>query len=235
MPTAPERMPFAISPKTRPAVERLQAVLTRLVGSQLLSLDLTGPALEGVSLPRLLESVLVMAADDLPALRELGGHGKSFAKAGVAAPLVLTPQSITSSLDAFPLEFLDISQRRIHLQGQDFFSGLVCEHQFIRLQCERELKTVAMAMRQRTLRSPDRDVWHAHDLAENVLRVLRGYIVLRGAPIQSSSDAVLTGAEALLGHALPALRQALAGAPHWEAFSGFYAEVSALGTAADAW
>jgi hypothetical protein len=228
-------MPFAISPKTRPAVERLQALLLQLVGSKLLSLDLTGPALEGAVPARLLDSVLVMAGDDLRALRELGGHGRSFAKAGVAAPLVVAPEFITSSMDAFPLEFLDISQRRIHLQGQDFFSGLVWEHQYIRLQCERELKTAELAMRQRTLRAPDREVWQAHDIGENVLRVLRGYIFLRGAPVQASSDAVLTGAEALLGRGLPALRAVLAGAPHWETFTAFYAEVSMLGTAADAW
>lgn len=63
-------------------------------------------------------------------------------------PLILTLAQIRSSSDVFPVEFRDLARRRALLAGTDVLSDLHIEPRNLRLQCESELRSKLVGMRQ---------------------------------------------------------------------------------------
>ena len=55
-------------------------------------------------------SVAVLKTVDLQMLDRLAHEGVKFGKQSIAAPLIMTPEYIRASCDAFPLELLEIQQ-----------------------------------------------------------------------------------------------------------------------------
>lgn len=70
-------------------------------------------------------------------------------KKRVGTPLFVTKIYIDSSLDTFPIEFLNIKHNYLVLQGEDVLAGLSFKEEFVRMQCERELKGKLLLLRQR--------------------------------------------------------------------------------------
>jgi len=66
----------------------------------------------------------------------------------IAAPLFLTKDYINSSLDVFPIEFLDMKESHVLLYGEDVLSGLEIKGEHIRLFCEQQLKGKLIRIRQ---------------------------------------------------------------------------------------
>ncbi len=66
----------------------------------------------------------------------------------IAAPLFLTKDYINSSLDVFPIEFLDMKENHILLYGEDILSGLEVKGEHIRLFCEQQIKGKLIRIRQ---------------------------------------------------------------------------------------
>ena len=66
----------------------------------------------------------------------------------IAAPLFLTKEYINSSLDVFPIEFLDMKENHILLYGEDILSGLQIKGEHIRLFCEQQIKGKLIRIRQ---------------------------------------------------------------------------------------
>jgi hypothetical protein len=95
-----------------------------------------------------INSVIVLNDMDLGFVEYLAPLGKRYKKKGVAAPLIMTPAYIDSSLDVFPVEFHDF--RLIHetIFGEDLFVGLEIDAAHLRFQCEREIKTKLIGLRQ---------------------------------------------------------------------------------------
>ncbi len=95
-----------------------------------------------------INSVVVLKGMDLDFLVFLAPLGKKYKKKGVAAPLIMTPEYIGTSLDVFPIEFFNF--RLIHktVFGDDILSGLEIKRDYLRLQCEREIKTKLIWLRQ---------------------------------------------------------------------------------------
>jgi hypothetical protein len=91
-------------------------------------------------------SVLVLHKMDLGFLELLASLGKTYGKKGISAPLIMTPEYIMHSLDVFPIEFLNIKLLHDTLFGEDLFQHLAIDRKDLRLQCERELKSLPWAM-----------------------------------------------------------------------------------------
>jgi predicted nucleotidyltransferase len=70
-------------------------------------------------------------------------------KKKVSTPLFLTKEYIELSLDTFPIEFLNIKRNHEVIVGEDVLEGLSFKRNFIRMQCERELKGKLLLLRQR--------------------------------------------------------------------------------------
>jgi len=66
----------------------------------------------------------------------------------IAAPLFLTKEHIETSLDVFPIEFLDMKENHILLYGIDLLSDLEIKEEHIRLFCEQQIKGKLIRIRQ---------------------------------------------------------------------------------------
>lgn len=186
------------------------------------------------------KSVVVLEQIDLSMLRELAKDGAKLGKAKIAAPLIMTPVYVKGSLDAFPLEFLEIQQCHHCLVGPDYFSDLSFEVQHIRLQCERELKTILIAMRQGLLAAAGREKMFGameSDIAERLMRTLRGLLWLHGKKEWLTAIEVVSQIEKDTERTLPGIRHALEGSRQhgWDDFTTFYHEIDGLKTLADTW
>lgn len=226
----------------RAPITRYAEKLKELAGDNARSLTLFGAIAAGTFNPRshTARSVFVVAAVDLDMLHQLARQGPRLGKARIAAPLIMTPDYIAESLDTFPLEFLEIAQRHICVFGEDYFRELSLQAADVRHQCERELKTIQIGMRQALLAAAGRDkalTTVELDVAERLLRSLRGLLWLHGDTGAKPAPDVVTAVEEGIQRKLPGLRGAVAehGNHGWEEFKTLYADVDALRNLIDAW
>ena len=211
-------------------------------GEKVLSLTLYGEIAGGAfdAAQQTVASVLVLAEIDLAALRNLAAEGHKFGKTSIAAPLVMTPAFIKASLDSFPLELIEIQQRRLVLFGDDYFDKLAFADDHVRLQCERELKAMAIGIRQGLLTTGGRESSFggvAKQAAPALARTLRGLVWLHGEKEPKPWRLLVAEAEKLLGGPLAGVRRA-ANPPSpfdWHDLEQLYQDVEALGRYADAW
>ena len=164
-----ERLSPAVSAKAAPFLEDL----VRLAGADLHSLHVVGSAatpdwVEGRSD---VNTLLVLREMDLPVLEAIGPLGKRYRRTGIAPPLVMDTAYIAGSLDVFPMEFLEL--RLIHetVAGEDLLAGLAIGRGDLRRQCEREVRSRLVGLRQAYLRS----LGEPKALAEALVRFLAGY------------------------------------------------------------
>jgi hypothetical protein len=136
----------AVADKITPMVEDL----LREHASNIHSFHLVGSAVIPDYNEKLsdVNSVLVLKTMDLRVLAFLAPLGKKYGRKRIAAPLVMTPEYIESSLDAFPVEFLDFKHIHKTVYGHDLLQGLRISLPNLRLQCEREIKTKLIGLRQ---------------------------------------------------------------------------------------
>jgi len=95
-----------------------------------------------------INSVIILHRMSLDFLEFIAPFGKKYSKKRVSAPLVMTIEHINNSLDVFPIEFHDF--RLIHktVYGEDILKDLEIKREHLRLQCERDIKTRLIGLRQ---------------------------------------------------------------------------------------
>jgi predicted nucleotidyltransferase len=74
-------------------------------------------------------------------------------KRNVATPLFLTEAYIRTSLDVFPIEYLNFQNNHKLAYGKDILQHLSFDREFLRLQCEREIKGKLLILRAGFLQS----------------------------------------------------------------------------------
>jgi hypothetical protein len=231
-----------IHPRLRGPMRDYVALLRRLGGENVLALTVFGPA-AGIDFDpdeRSATSVLIVDHVDLSMLLRLASGGGKLGKQGIAAPLVMTPVYIQASLDTFPLELLDIQARHLTLFGPDHFADLRLEPSHVRLQCERELKTVLIAMRQGLLacRGDNRSIDALEaEAGENLRRTLRGLVWLKGDKSLTDPERMLALLRQTTGRPLPGLGLAM-DRQAYHSFTDFeelYRDVEFLAEAINAW
>jgi hypothetical protein len=97
-------------------------------------------------------------------------------------PLFLTQEYIKTSLDVFPVEFLDMKENYLLLFGKDVLAGLEIDLKNLRFQCEQELKSKLLMINQNYLRVKDALLLKTLLLKSfsSVLHILRNLIRLKG-------------------------------------------------------
>ncbi len=225
----------------RAPIQSFSDTVTRVLGPNATTLAAFGSVVDGPFDPKrqTARSVVVLEQIYLDALRRLSGEGTRFGKSAIAAPLVMTPEYIKTSLDTFPVELLNIKLHHATLVGEDVFDALEFEDGHVRLQCERELKSTLIGLRQGLLASAGRDAFLGAlevDAADSLMRTLRGLLWLKGTREAKPGSEVLVEIEALADRKMPGIRASLdATAPHdWATFEKLYADVEQLGKVADA-
>ena len=93
-------------------------------------------------------SLFVLKKMDLKFLELIAPLGKKYGKNRVAAPLIMTPEYIKRSLDVFPIEFLNFKLVHSTVFGEDILGDIEINRLDLRHQCERELKTKLIWLRQ---------------------------------------------------------------------------------------
>lgn len=139
-------------------------------------------------------TLVVLKEMDLGFLELLAPLGKKYGRHRVAAPLIMTPEYILSSLDVFPIEFLNFKLIHSAVFGEDLFQDLQIDKMDLRHQCERELKVKLIWIRQSYLRAQgDRKLLTAGfvDSITGYIPLFRGIIHLFGkTPPVKQSDVI---------------------------------------------
>lgn len=66
----------------------------------------------------------------------------------IIAPLFLTDEYMKTSSDVFPIEFLEMKENHLLIYGEDFLEKLEISREYLRLQCEQQLKGKLIRLRQ---------------------------------------------------------------------------------------
>ena len=164
-----DRLSPGVRAKGAPFLEDLATV----AGADLHSLYVVGSAVtpDWVEGRSDVNTLLVLRAMDLGVLEAISPLGKRHRRAGIAPPLVMDTGYIAGSLDVFPMEFFEL--RLIHetVAGEDLLAGLAIGRADLRHQCEREVKSRLVGLRQAYLRS----LGEPKVLTEALVRFLAGY------------------------------------------------------------
>lgn len=119
-------------------------------------------------------SIFVLKEMDLKFLELIAPLGKKYGKNKVAAPLIMTPEYVERSLDVFPIEFLNFKLIHATAFGDDIFKNIEINKMDLRHQCERELKTKLIWLRQGYISS----LGNRKILTEDFVNSISGYIPL---------------------------------------------------------
>ncbi len=130
------------------------APLTRdyqaVYGRDLVSLMLYGSAAGGSYLKGKsdINLLVVLSPAGIDRLEDAFAPVKKWRKANVAVPLFLTKDFIASSLDAYPIEFLNMQINCELIYGENVLAPLVFRSDDLRVQIERELKGKILWLRE---------------------------------------------------------------------------------------
>ena len=91
--------------------------------------------------------LVVLAGNDAGDIEKILPMIPKWKKRAVATPLFMTRSFIGSSVDVYPVEFLNMKRHYQVVHGEDVLRDLVFEKRALRLQCERELKGKLMLLR----------------------------------------------------------------------------------------
>ncbi len=109
-------------------------------------------------------------------------------------PLFLTAEQIRLSLDVFPVEFLELAERHLRLEGEDILGALEVPRTHLRRQCEQELRGKHLRLRQEYLAAghDGRRLQHALEaLASSFHTQFRTLLRLHGEPVPASLERVI--------------------------------------------
>lgn len=203
-----------ICPQIHESVRRFADAVESTFGGNLRAIALFGAATSDSFDARrdAVRSALVIETSDLGAVFEFGKQGRTFVKQRFVAPWILSAANITSSLDTFPLELLEIQSEGVTIRGQDFFSGLSFQVSHIRLQCERELKSALIAVQHGLLSCAGdarRVAVLTEDAALDLARTLTGLLWMNGVRERRTIADRVREVEKLCGRELSGMRLAM--------------------------
>jgi predicted nucleotidyltransferase len=166
-------------------------------GDDLKSIILYGSGARGEYIPKKsdLNFIIVLNESAMDRLREAFPLIHRWRKRRVNTPLFLTEEYITSSLDSFPVEFLNFRDSHILVFGKDVLGELPFDKKSIRLQCERELKGKLLLLREAYLDSEGKtgDLGQAAAASLTAfLSLFRALLFLRDREIPPHNDELIT-------------------------------------------
>ena len=127
----------------------------KIYGEELISIILFGSGARGEYKPKASDlNFAIVLEDNSPSeLAKFYKQNAKWRKRNVSTPVFFTESYITSSLDTFPVEFLEMQRAYNLVEGKDVLADLQFSKENLRLQCERELKGKLLHLRQSFLES----------------------------------------------------------------------------------
>ena len=92
--------------------------------------------------------MIVLSETGIECLDQAFSIVKKWQKKNVAIPLFLTESYVKTSMDVFPIEYLNFQRNYALVFGKDILKDLSFDPKFIRLQCEREIKGKLLILRE---------------------------------------------------------------------------------------
>jgi hypothetical protein len=178
--------------------------LVAVLGENLKAVSAYGSATGPDFIPGTSDVNLVVVVDNVgrEVLTSLLDTVKWGRKRRIVAPLLLTPGYIETSLDVFPMEFLEIKESQALLLGEDFFGGLEAKPLELRLECESQLKAAVLRTRQAYLeiglnKRGAEEVLHAS--LTSLIPVMRAMLRLKGEAVPRMKIDVLKAVGRVFG------------------------------------
>ncbi len=139
-----------VAPAVRDAAGPFLAELSAACGGTLHSLHVVGSAVTADWIPGRsdVNTLVLLRVPDLATVEAIAPLGRRWRRRGIAAPLVLDEPYVQRSLDVFPVEFLELRQVHETVLGEDILAGIEVRRGDLRAQCEREVKSRLIGLRQ---------------------------------------------------------------------------------------
>ncbi len=173
------------APAILEASRRWLEPVRKTLGHEFLAAYLTGSVLTQSFDPRRsrVDLLVVAHALDTELLDQLSRAIPVTRRAPHFQPLFLTRRQVEKSLDVFPIEWIEIQERHLLLEGEDLVAGLEVPRTNFRLQLEHELRGKHIQLRQRLLaaaRHPGTLERTLRDSASSFATLFRSLLRLRG-------------------------------------------------------
>ncbi|MDW8141623.1 MAG: hypothetical protein RMJ90_05010 [Candidatus Bipolaricaulota bacterium] len=202
-----------LNTRTEQTIEKFTREIQTLYGDDLISLILYGSAAGTDFVPDRsdLNFLVVLQRVTPEALRKALPLVRDWHRQRIATPLFVDPEFLKSSLDVFPMEFLDMQAQHRLLAGRDILLDLKVSPKNLRLQCEEELKGKLLHLRRAYLETGNRAAALEELMissAKSFLVITRHLLRLKGLQPAHEFLEVLVQAEVAFGTPLEAIRDA---------------------------
>jgi len=165
----------------RRIIDRFTGSLKDIYGDELISAVLYGSAASGEFAGRSsnVNLAVVLKETSVRSIKKAAGLVRKYS---IINPVFFTEKYIAESLDAFPIEFLDMKENHFLLHGRDVFSDLQVDLKNLRFQCEQELKSKILNIKKIYLKADSRPFLKnlLFKSATSSLHILRNIIRLKG-------------------------------------------------------
>jgi predicted nucleotidyltransferase len=136
-----------------------------------------------------LNFLVILSEDAIDHLDQALDTVSRWRKKNVAVPLFMTKSYITSSLDSFPIEFLNIKESYILAFGEDVLKDISFDARYLRLQCEREIKGKLLLLRESFLETEGKQKRVKELIKASVtafISIFSGILYLKGIEIPTT-------------------------------------------------
>ena len=193
-------------------VQSFTRQIQEIYGEDLISLILFGSAAGADYIPERsdLNFLIVLKEVTPQQLKKSWRFLNQWHKRGISTPLFLDPKYIHSSVDVYPIEFLDMQEQHRLLAGDDVLNDLKISQENLRLQCEQELKGKLLHLRRSYLESGG-DARRLEELMPASLKpfgvILRNLLRLHGAQPPQEFLEIINETERVFNLKLEAFRE----------------------------
>jgi predicted nucleotidyltransferase len=165
-------------------------------GDDLISVVVYGSAATGEYIPGTsdINVMVILSEKGIDALDQALDLVAHWRKRKVATPLFLTEEYIRTSLDVFPVEYLNFKKNHQVVYGKDILSGLRFVPEFVRLQCERELKGKLILLQEAFLETGGKAKRLQRLVGESLgafVAIFNGLMYLKEKPLSRGKRAVV--------------------------------------------
>lgn len=141
-----DQLPESAARKIRSYLEKM----IELLGNNLITAAVYGSVVTGDYSEKSSDINLLLVCEnvDLPTLKKSLKLIAKGIRGRIAAPLFFTRRYIETSVDVFPIEFLEIKENHLVLYGEDILTGIKVDQKNLRHQCEEQIKGKLVRIRQ---------------------------------------------------------------------------------------
>jgi len=186
----------SVPQKPEELFNRFTKDIESLFGKEVVSVILFGSAATDEYIPKKsdINFLVVLTQKGIDKIKRVQKLVSRWEKRRVSLPLFMTEAYIEASLDSFPIEFLNMQSGYRVLFGEDVLGGLQFKKEDLRLQCEREMKSDLLQLRQGFIQTGGKAKALRLLIGESIVAftsIFRALLYLRGEEVPKLKQEVL--------------------------------------------